>query len=248
MSLKNFLKKIPLIKNIVKKLNNQNERDKFVIDSLSKITQNSSLLDAGCGDQRYKNYCNHLKYFAQDFGQYSVDEKKMLVSKGIGGTDGYKYGKLDYICNIWDIKEKSNTFDVILCTEVFEHIPYPIETVKEFRRLLKPGGQLILTAPSNCLRHMDPYFFYTGFSDRWFEKILNENDFEINVMEVIGDYYSWISVELARTGMSHSILAKIMVFPAFIYYYFKKKNKLSINTLCMGYHIVAKKKSNIENL
>ena len=103
MSLKNFLKKIPLIKNIVKKLNNQNERDKFVIDSLSKITQNSSLLDAGCGDQRYKYYCNHLKYFAQDFGQYSVDEKKMLVSKGIGGTDGYKYGKLDYICNIWDI-------------------------------------------------------------------------------------------------------------------------------------------------
>ena len=39
--------------------------------------------------------------------------------------------------DIWDIKEKNNVFDAILCTEVFEHIPYPNETIKEFSRLLK---------------------------------------------------------------------------------------------------------------
>lgn len=241
MIIKNFIKKLPLIKTIVKKLNNQNERDEFVIKHISQIPKNSTLLDAGCGNQRYKKFCNHLKYFAQDFGKYSTDEKKMLVSEGIGGHEGYKYGELDYICDIWNINEKPETFDVILCTEVFEHIPYPIDTIKEFRRLLKPGGKLILTAPSNCLRHMDPYFFYTGFSDRWFEKFLKENGFHIDKIEVVGDYYSWISVELARTAVSHSIFAKIMVFPAFIYYYFKKKSKLSIDTLCMGYHVIARK-------
>jgi SAM-dependent methyltransferase len=77
---------------------------------------------------------------------------------------------------------------IILCTEVFEHIPYPIETLKEFSRLLKKDGKLLLTAPSNCLRHMDPYFFYSGFSDRWYEKFLNDNGFELESIEAVGDY------------------------------------------------------------
>jgi len=76
-----------------------------------------------------------------------------------------------------EVGEKDGFFDAILCTEVFEHIPFPIETTKEFARLLKPGGKLILTAPANCLRHMDPYFFYSGFSDRFFEKILGDAGF-----------------------------------------------------------------------
>ena len=57
----------------------------------------------------------------------------MIGNDGIGGEEGYKYGALDYVGDIWDIKEKSSTFDTILCTEVFEHIPHPIETLKEFR-------------------------------------------------------------------------------------------------------------------
>ena len=28
---------------------------------------------------------------------------------------------------------------------------------------------------------MDPFFFYTGFSDRWYEKFLVENEFEIEL-------------------------------------------------------------------
>jgi len=87
----------------------------------------------------------------------------MIGTEGVGGTEGYQYGQIDYIGDIWDIKELDNTFDEILCTEVFEHIPYPNETLKEFSRILKPGGILILTAPSNCLRHMDPYFFALDF-------------------------------------------------------------------------------------
>ena len=145
----------------------------------------------------------------------------MIGSDGVGGEEGYKYGQLDYVGDIWDISEKDNTFDAILCTEVFEHIPHPIKTIQEFSRLLKKDGKLILTAPSNCLRHMDSYFFYSGFTDRW--------------------YYSWLMVEMARTATSHSILAKLALTPAFLYFYNKKKTQTSVDTLCMGYHVVATK-------
>ncbi len=239
-SLKRIVKDLLGIERVGRRLNNQFERDNFVIHHLSKIPSGSLILDAGCGCQRYRESCAHLTYRAQDFGQFSTELKRMIGSDSAGEA-GYEYGKLDYVGNIWKIEEQSNTFDAILCTEVLEHIPYPNETLREFSRLLKPHGKLILTAPSNCLRHMDPYYFYSGFSDRWFEKFLVDNNFEIEVIEVVGDYYSWLAVELARTAMSHSIFSKIMLGPAFLYYYNKKKTTLSSDTLCMGYQMVARK-------
>lgn len=239
-----LIKKLPLIKKIIEKIDDFFERKEWVEKQLIKLPENSVLLDAGCGDQQFKPFCDHLNYKAQDFGKYKNDEKKMLGGEynDIGGDLGYQYGKLDYVGDIWDIKEADSTFDAILCTEVLEHIPYPNETIKEFSRLIKSGGTLILTAPNACLRHMDPYFFYTGFSDRWYEKFLTENGFEIEEIIPVGDYYSWLSTEMARTAISHSIIVKIILFPAFLYYYNKKKTKISINTLCKGYHIRARKK------
>jgi SAM-dependent methyltransferase len=235
--IKNYIKSIPFFLSIKKNINNQLNRDSFIRAELEKIQAGKLLLDAGCGNQPYREFCSHLDYKAQDFGQYSTDLKKTL--KGSYVEEKYKYGHLDYVGDIWDIKEQSNTFDVILCSEVFEHIPHPIETIKEFSRLLKKNGKLILTAPSNSLRHMDPYFFYSGFSDRWFEKFLGENDFKIESIDPVGDYYRWLMVEMFRTAISHSIYAKLVLAPAFLYFYNKNKSAVSVNTLCMGYQIVA---------
>jgi SAM-dependent methyltransferase len=226
-----------LLKNFIKGLNNANYRDEFVKHELKKINDDKIILDAGCGSQPYKKYCSHLKYKSQDFGLYKSDLKKSFFSS----ENEYDYGELDYVSNIWDIKEKDNYFDAVLCTEVFEHIPYPIETVKEFSRLLKKGGKLILTAPSNSLRHFDPYFYYPGFSDNWFKKILSQNHFEIKSISPVGDYYSFLKVEIARTMAHHSFFSKIILLPALIYFSNKRKTKDSINTLCMGYHVVAEK-------
>jgi hypothetical protein len=88
---------------------------------------------------------------------------------------------------------------------------------------------------------MDPYFFYSGFTDRWYEKFLKTSGFEIESLTAVGDYYSWLAVEMARTATSHSIIAKLAVTPAFLYYYKKRKTPTSVDTLCMGYHVIARK-------
>lgn len=242
--MKKLIKKLPIVRTWLRKINNLNERTDWVKKQLKSLPRDSVLLDAGCGNQQFRVFCDHLNYKGQDFGQYIKDEKEILGDKsgGVGGNLGYEYGKLDYLGDIWEIKESDATFDAILCTEVFEHIPYPIETIKEFSRLIKSGGTLILTVPNACIRHMDPYFFYSGFSDRWYEKFLPENGFEIEEIVPVGDYYSWLAVEMARTAISHSIFSKILLLPAFLYYFYKRKTKTSIDTLCMGYHVRAKKK------
>ncbi len=235
--LNNLLKKIPPIQRIFQTLDNQKARDEFVINSLKEIPAGQILLDAGCGSQIYRKYCDHLIYKAQDLGKFEVD----LVPSMTGFKEKYQYGKIDYVGNIWDIDADNDTFDVILCTEVFEHIAYPIETIKEFSRLLKSGGKLILTAPSNCLRHMDPYFFYSGFSNRWYEKILPENKLKIDTIVPQGDYFSWMRAEVGRTMLTSNFFTALLLYPAFLFFSLKNKTAVSTATLCEGYYIIATK-------
>ncbi len=43
---------------------------------------------------------------------------------------------------------ESATFDIVLCVEGIEHVKNRHEMLDEFRRVLKPGGRLILTTPN----------------------------------------------------------------------------------------------------
>lgn len=231
------MKVFQILKRFRQKLNNLNERREWVEKKLKEIPRGKKILDAGCGEQQFKLFTEHLVYKSQDFGKYTLPEKKAY---GAAETELYNYGELDYVGDIWNIKEADETFDAIMCTEVLEHIPYPNETLKEFSRLLKPGGILILTAPSNCLRHMDPYFFYSGFSDRYYETILNSNKLRIKELTAVGDYFSWLAVEMYRTMKQFPFSAPIFLLPAFVYFFFiAKKDKNSIESLCMGYHVLA---------
>ncbi len=91
-AIKNILKSLPIFKKIIRNLNNQFERDDFVLAELQKIQAGHFLLDAGCGSQRYREHCSHLSYKAQDFGQYTADLKKMMHNEGVGGKNGYNVG------------------------------------------------------------------------------------------------------------------------------------------------------------
>jgi SAM-dependent methyltransferase len=220
----------------------QHERDDWVVAKLNALPPGSRLLDAGAGSQKYRSYCQHLVYLAQDFGGVTQDAQEGFA----GLKETYTYGKLDYEGNIWSIPAQDASFDAILCTEVFEHIPYPNETLKEFSRLLKPGGKLILTAPFASLRHMDPYFFYTGFSDRWYEHFLKEYGFRPREITPQGDYNRCVAVELFRTmrmgGLSR--LWRIpLLLPALAYYYFAslRPTPQSVATLVSGYFVYAGK-------
>ena len=44
-------------------------------------------------------------------------------------------------------------FDIVVCTEVLEHVLNPFAAVAEIHRLLKPGGILLATSPFNFRIH-----------------------------------------------------------------------------------------------
>ena len=60
-----------------------------------------------------------------------------------------------YICSICDynpIIEKEK-FDLIVCTDVLEHVINPFDAIDEIHRILKPGGILLLSSPLNFRIH-----------------------------------------------------------------------------------------------
>lgn len=173
-------------------------RDEWIINKLGEISEGKVLLDAGAGEQRYRTYCSHLKYIAQDFGKYVPNK----IPTGLH-RDSWDYAGIEITCDIIDIPLENETVDVILCTEVFEHLKDPMLAIKEFSRILKMNGTLILTAPFCCLTHMAPYFYYNGFSEYWYRENLEDYGFKIKEFTKYGNYFKYMCQELFRVeGMA----------------------------------------------
>lgn len=172
---------------------NQENREKWLKETIAKIPSGSRILDAGAGECLYKKFCNHLVYISQDFGKY----------QGQGDGRGFQTGKwdqsnVDIISDIVNIPEPDSSYDAIMCIEVFEHLPEPLSAIKEFERLLKPGGFLILTAPFCSLTHMAPYHFYSGFNRYFYEKALKDNNFQIMEITENGNFFDFLIQEINR--------------------------------------------------
>lgn len=220
-------------------------RDEWVKDSLEKIPDGKTILDAGAGEQKYKKWCGHLNYVSQDFCLYDGKGNNTGVQTGSWDTHA-----IDIVGDIWNIDVPSETVDVILCTEVFEHIPYPIETCKEFSRVLKKHGTLLLSAPFCSLTHFAPYHYYSGFNSYFYEEILGQNGFIIDKIERNGNFFDWIRQELARlpqmtkryTGRGIGPFYYIfMVLFALKLKLISAKDRGSGEVLCFGYQIIAHK-------
>ncbi len=224
---------------------NEAVREKWIEETLKKIPRDLTLLDAGAGECQFKKYCTHLKYFAQDFGQYDGTGSNGLQQGNWDNT------KLDIVSDITSIPLPDQSVDAIMCTEVFEHIPDPIAALKEFTRLLKPGGYLLLTAPFASLTHFAPYHFASGFNRYFYEKHLPDNGFEIEELKLNGNYFEFMAQEsrrIKRIALKYSdrkinILEKIIIhLNLFVLQRLSKKDKGSSELLCYGIQVFARKK------
>jgi len=226
--------------------NNSEARDTWVRAKLAALPKGLKLLDAGAGEQRYKKECAHLEYVSQDFCQY----------EGVGNELGLQTGswdvsKIDIVCDITQIPLESGSFDCVLCTEVFEHVPDPVSALKELCRLVKKGGCIILTAPITSLTHFAPYHFATGFNRYWYEVHLPSFGFTIEEISQNGGYYDFLAQELRRlrSVMKGSSKEKMnLIQRAALSILLKLLNKLSSNDegrthmlTGHGFHVLAKK-------
>lgn len=132
------------------------------VKKLALVSKGKSVMDVGAGDCPYKKFFSESKYVSQDI---CVDPKTL------------KYDGIDIRSDIYNIPVGSESFDYILCTEVLEHLKYPERAFREFKRILKKGGELWLVTPLVWEEHMEP-FDYLRYTKYFLEFLGNESGFE----------------------------------------------------------------------
>jgi 2-polyprenyl-3-methyl-5-hydroxy-6-metoxy-1,4-benzoquinol methylase len=173
--------------------NNQSVRDFWLKDTLTNISPGSRILDAGAGELKYKPYCEHLIYTSQDFCQYDGQ------GDGIGlQTCKWDQNQIDIISDISQIPRPDESFDAVMCIEVLEHVPNPVDAIRELTRLLRENGSLIITAPFCALTHYAPFFYQTGYSRYFYEYWLEKFGYEILDMQWNGNFFTFLAQELHR--------------------------------------------------
>lgn len=86
-------------------------------------------------------------------------------------------------------------FDAVVCSEVLEHLPHPTAALAEARRVLKPGGKLLLCVPFLFRIHGDPVDF-GRYTDHFWRVKLAEAGFD--------------AVEVERQGLFWSVMADFL--------------------------------------
>jgi SAM-dependent methyltransferase len=191
---------------------NQVLRDQWVRAQAESLPAGSRVLDVGAGSASYREFFKHCRYFTQDFAQ--LDPGQLLHGA---------YAKVDYVSDAASIPVESGSFDVVLCTEVLEHVPEPINVAREISRVLRPGGKLILTAPLGAGIHQEPFHFYGGFTPYWYERFLAQAGFEEIRVEPNAGSFRAFSQESLRfvlasrpTALPMPLLAKIIWAPVWL--------------------------------
>jgi len=123
-------------------------RARRILEELSP-KKGEKILDVGCGDGFYLHFLSNLgefKLVGLDNNPLAlVSAKKNLKGKKIKLVEG----------DIFKMPFADNNFDKIICSEVLEHLKDDLAGLKELKRVLKPRGILMVSAPN----HNYPFFW-----------------------------------------------------------------------------------------
>jgi SAM-dependent methyltransferase len=110
-----------------------------------------------------ERFCREMATAAHTLVVHSsdVDHRRLfpnafIVSKSPAGDADLRTDR--YFSGLSQIESES--FGVVLCTGLLEHVPDPQRLIDEFHRILKPGGRLILSASAVFPFHGGPDNFF----------------------------------------------------------------------------------------
>lgn len=160
------------------------------------------VLDVGCGDKPYAAW---------------LDAGKVAQHVGI---DIYPGSNVDVVITLgraWPIETAS--FDAILCTQVLEHVENLDHVLSEMRRVLKPGGTLLVSIPFAYNEH--DFHDYRRLSLNG-ARCLLEKDYEIQALKAQGGIGStlavfWLNwINQAMTAHKVTRFAKALLLPVWL--------------------------------
>lgn len=160
---------------------------------------NGMCLDAGCGDNIYKELVEKKGY---EWVGIDVKAKPPAI-----------YG------DVTSIPFPNGYFNAVLCVDVLEHVSEDLKALREMHRVLKTGGQLVLHTPNKDQTHIfeefqdNPDHARKGYSDQKLSVFFSEAGFKeidihptFNILECI----SWELLNLRE--LDQQSLERLLTF------------------------------------
>lgn len=174
----------------VDKRDNRYYQDMIRFDRILQLLPDESqkILDLGCGD----GYLSYLMARAK----HQVTAFDLSINR----LEKFKNIATEYAIEqqIGDVKSTGfpeNTFDIIICSEVIEHIDEYEKVLQEAYRILKPEGQFIVSVPHDEPRkiitcpHCLKQFYRNGHINRFtrqnLPEALQEHQFQVLKIKTI---------------------------------------------------------------
>ncbi|WP_426092174.1 class I SAM-dependent methyltransferase [Flavobacterium sp. DSR3-2] len=183
------------------------------------------VLDSGCGVMPYKKII--------------LENKEITSYVGLDIETALSYDNIqpDFYWDGITMPFESDTFDVVLSTEVLEHVLNPDVYLLEVKRVLKPGGIFFFTVPFLMSLHEVPfdYYRYTPYA---LEEIFKKVGFTDVKIKPMGGYNAsmaqmmglWVNKYL--WGNKKKIM-RVIVKPIIKYLYLKDKAPLNFDKSTM---------------
>ncbi|MFY9462471.1 MAG: class I SAM-dependent methyltransferase [Candidatus Sungiibacteriota bacterium] len=137
----------------------------FLKSELERLPRESLLLDIGAGQLQFRDILEDFRLVAVDF---------------------YPYPGVNVVCDInQSLPFRDASADILVMSNVLEHIAEPNILLAECARVLKPGGVMLGAVPFMINIHQRPYDFYR-YTDINLQYLLKKHGFEkIDVRPVL---------------------------------------------------------------
>ncbi len=113
------------------------------------INPEGIMLDLGCGEGRHifgiMEKFPHLKCIGLDPHIESLDK----AFEGLKFLESISNTKTNFLSgSAYSLPFSDDSFDLVVCSEVLEHLHDYKDAIKEINRVLKPGGQFLASVPA----------------------------------------------------------------------------------------------------
>jgi 2-polyprenyl-3-methyl-5-hydroxy-6-metoxy-1,4-benzoquinol methylase len=166
----------------------------FIVSTLEggyKDPNEVDVLDVGCGNGIISLNLGELGYNVHGI---ELSEDALEIAKSQNKFSNVIFEK----ANAETLKLKGKRYDVVICSEVLEHLHHPENLLSELRFLIKDDGILIVTVPNGIgPREM--------LVTRPFIKIRNNNGFSWKLVSSIKNKlgYSGTTIQSAASDLDH---------------------------------------------